>query len=84
MSGELGEKNSPGHLNVVPYSNSAAVQAISSLRAVRIPRKTSGGISVQCSGYESTLELAVEAFHQTICNVMVGCRVNVLCTKQLQ
>ena len=25
VSGELGEKNSPGSLNVVPYSNSTAV-----------------------------------------------------------
>ena len=43
-------KKSPGSHKLVPYTNSAEVHWISSLRAVRIPRRTSGRDSTQRMG----------------------------------
>ena len=40
-------KNSAGSRRVVPYTSSVALHRRSSLRAVRIPRRTSGSDSVQ-------------------------------------
>ena len=49
MSVELTvEKNSPGNLKVVPYTSSALVQAMSSLRAERMPSRTKGRALIQC------------------------------------
>ena len=42
------EKNSPGSRKVVPYTNSALVQAMSSLSAERMPSRTKGRASIQC------------------------------------
>ena len=43
-------KNSPGRRRVVPYTISADVAEMSSLRAVRNPRSTSGSVSIHASG----------------------------------
>ena len=47
-------KNSPGKRRVVPYTSSAAVHWMSSLKVVRMPRRTSGSDSIQQSwwGYD--------------------------------
>ena len=45
-----GVKNSPGRRSLVPYTISAAVEDMSSLRAVRIPSRTRGKASIQEAG----------------------------------
>ena len=51
MEGDFeGVKNSPGRQRVVPHTISTAVEEMSSLRAVRIPRRTRGRASIQESG----------------------------------
>ena len=43
-------KNSPGNLDVVPYTISAVVLDVSSLSAVLIPKSTTGGASIHEEG----------------------------------
>ena len=58
MSNGEGVKNSPGIRSVVPYTISAVVEDRSSLRAVRMPRSTSGRASIQESGLGWALRAA--------------------------
>ena len=46
----VGSINSPGRRIGVPYTISAAVEEISSLRAVRIPSRMRGSVSIHASG----------------------------------
>ena len=81
-----GKKNSPGNRSVVPYSNSAAVQEMSSYDgsadAEKDERQRVGPVSRALMSFESALKLTVEAFHQAIRDGMVGRRVDVLGAKQ--
>ena len=45
-----GAKNSPGRCRPVPYTSLAAIQPMSSFKAVRIQSKTKGRASIHCSG----------------------------------
>ena len=54
-----GWMNSPGRRSVVPYTISAAVAEISSLSAVRIPRRMRGSVSIQASGLGCALRAAL-------------------------
>ena len=54
-----GVKNSPGRQSVVAYTVSAAVALKSSLRAVLIPMRMRGRVSIQASGLGWALRVAL-------------------------
>ena len=56
VAGEVSwRKNSPGRRSVLPYTSFAALHCRSVLSAVRIPRRTTGRVSIQCEGDEWAL-----------------------------
>ena len=56
VAGEVSwRKYSPGRRSVLPYTSSAALHCRSVLSAVRIPRRTTGRVSIQCEGNEWAL-----------------------------
>ena len=50
LQSSCGVKYPPGRQRLVPYTSSAAVQPMSSFKAVRIPRRAKGNASVQRPG----------------------------------